>query len=657
MKSAKSALSSLLITTLLLHPFAAMADDCATGTTFDSTLNRCLTSEEAATVMNAATACNSDQACYKSVAEDALTKAVADGKVKEQIANASGLVNSSLKVAAIAVPFVTTVSMLATHSKCPATSAIIMTGAGIVAFAGDTLANSAHKKRLAAIKEEWDDILTNGTTTTEATEAQSQAFEMLAKSEDSMNKAAKLKAGIYGIAGAAFAAAAVIAAMEQMKPKPDRCSTTASFKKEEPFHPRELYSLMEIEKTDDLALIVATQNKKFVYASASVDEYEEHKSLFNGLGISRELVEAVKETSRTIYYNLIPIQEAHAVGPLTTILASPTTRMIMGGVLAAWSVTMAIHASNQATVSKNRAAYLRKMKDDFNDASSAIGCTTTQRADSATPTCYCYNEDGSRNSDRASSTVCTTLFTGIDTSTTASSYLTSTTSSCITTSGTEDSTCSCTTTGTCATTGTLSTVSGLDTSTLSLTNSALTNLDSVASGTTDAANVNTSASAANAVRLLNAAKTIASKSASGAAAVKSQSSLASQVASALQASAAQSGSQYSADSSSSLPKSTAEAVAALSKELTDAKAQNIKTANGDKGTATAPSSGEPAPVLDFGLQKGGGAETAVQVAEAMKKNYDYGTNDINNKSDESIFNILSSRYQQSGLRRLFDEKK
>lgn len=40
----------------------------------------------------------------------------------------------------------------------------------------------------------------------------------------------------------------------------------------------------------------------------------------------------------------------------------------------------------------------------------------------------------------------------------------------------------------------------------------------------------------------------------------------------------------------------------------------------------------------------------------MKQDLDYGGSDINHGTSASIFEVLSNRYQRSGLRRLFDEE-
>jgi hypothetical protein len=56
--------------------------------------------------------------------------------------------------------------------------------------------------------------------------------------------------------------------------------------------------------------------------------------------------------------------------------------------------------------------------------------------------------------------------------------------------------------------------------------------------------------------------------------------------------------------------------------------------------------------LDFGLDTSASQEA--EVAEVMKNEMDYGNNDVNTNSTSSLFEVLSNRYQKSGMKRLFE---
>jgi hypothetical protein len=107
--------------------------------------------------------------------------------------------------------------------------------------------------------------------------------------------------------------------------------------------------------------------------------------------------------------------------------------------------------------------------------------------------------------------------------------------------------------------------------------------------------------------------------------------------------------------SSQLPTSAAQAVKSLENELNENMAHegnpdvigvggDNKSSEDDQGFTIAPTEEEMAV-----------AAAAAEVENVMKENLDYGDSDINKQSRENIFEVLSNRYQKSGLKRLFNE--
>jgi hypothetical protein len=103
---------------------------------------------------------------------------------------------------------------------------------------------------------------------------------------------------------------------------------------------------------------------------------------------------------------------------------------------------------------------------------------------------------------------------------------------------------------------------------------------------------------------------------------------------------------------SGLPSSPKEAALMLEKELE----KSLPTVGGGGDTIATPSNQAPSEDLEFGMNQDQLADQDKLVAEVMKENLDYGGNDINQSSNTNIFQVLSNRYQRSGMRRLFDEK-
>lgn len=751
MKQLFKILNLVLCLELIIGPFApgvnfftsqkALAEDCPSGFQYDGTLNRCITSDQVATVMNAVAACGEDKACYKRNAEEALKAAEQEGKVQKQIENKSGLFNTGMKAGAVAVPLALGAGMFLKGRRngqsCMSTSLYAMMGAGVALFAGDFWANRQHKGRLKDIEKEWNEIVnpkdattsTATTATTEnsdvkkakATEGQSQAFEMLAKSEDSMAAAAKFKTGVYGVATAAFAASAVLSTLEMislnklkaaMIAAPDPASKSAAttaynaaYKKSHctnvvpatpaatVYHDIQKLKLIPLLKdAKDFASFITLQNSindEMNFSSPSLESFESNKNLYssNEISNSPEVFNLIKYVAIKVLteVSIIPsavaqdhtpidpsLQGLNEVDPsanagaaqvteannpamqqlnkINNFLFSPMGRAAIAGVFAGWSGIMTLHSMKQAKVSKARAEHLRKIKDSFNDATGAIGCSTAERADASNGNCYCYTSDGKRNSARASTPICTALFSGKNL--TAGNYTNPTTGSqlvCITTAGAIDEACACKATKTCSNTMP-SNITGVSPGSLSLLSSGLTPVDQLANGNLAAAQVNGSASIGNAMNLLDANdkledqlkdKNLDSK----------QKDIAKQVEGALITAGA--GSSNGLANSGAMPSNPLQAAAALEEEL-KRNTNQVNTYSSGAGMNQPGSSHNEAP-LEFGLTPQDFSAQQTELVEVMGKNIDYGQNDISSSgSDTNIFQVLSNRYQRSGMRRLFD---
>jgi hypothetical protein len=96
-------------------------------------------------------------------------------------------------------------------------------------------------------------------------------------------------------------------------------------------------------------------------------------------------------------------------------------------------------------------------------------------------------------------------------------------------------------------------------------------------------------------------------------------------------------------------------VKALEKELKDSKQQLKEIQSGGGGIAGGDGATPSEPELEFGMSEKDLANQQGDLTQAMKQNLDYGQNDINS-SGGNIFEVLSNRYQRSGMRRLFDDE-
>jgi hypothetical protein len=642
---------------------ARAQETCPAGLVMDSTLNRCITSDEQAEIINATSSCNGDKECYKRIAEEKLKEAEADGEIPKAVANKGGLIGAGAQILAIAGPL--TVVMAAFKTKaCLNPSGIAMIAGGVAFTAGNFMADRKHKSCLKKIQADWEK---NKAATTEKTSSgvskvsmsqdQSEAFEMLAKAEDCMQSSAKMKAGFYAASALAFAAAAVLALTHNPSEITGQC--TASSDSSPSIIDYKVYAqtIHNIEQSKDLETVLTnarTLQNLESKSCASIDEYETLKTTFPDTDVEHKeiLMSYLKDIYTGMKSELRLFPEAHAVldaGILST-MNSPTGRAVIGGVLAGLSAMMWMHANKQAKVAKNRAEFLRKMKEEFNDSVGAISCTEEERSMSANANCYCYTEDGQRNPARNNSQVCQQLWTG-QTLAQAGDYNALDFSNqrvCISSTGQADETCSCKATKNCM--NAIPSMGNLGLGAISVASNGMKPLNDLANGQIGAGSINGSALLNGAARLLDQKNKLADKK-------KLDPNKLKKMAKDFQKSIMTSGAGAPsplASNSSALPMnmSAADAAAALEKEL--GSGRDFEQIKGSPALAQ-PGNSTPGDVEGFSLgTPDAAAPMDNQLAEAMAQDLNYGQNDIT-KSDSNIFQILTNRYQRSGMRRLFDD--
>lgn len=734
-------LNLILCFELMVSPFApqvsllishnAMAADCPSGFHMDSQLNRCLTSEDSAKVMQAVKNCEpEDTACYKKNAQDVLKAKEDSGEVAKSKKSMSPFLSTVMNAAAVAVPVTIGVhAMKGLKSKCQSFSYWTMVAGAAALFVGDNLANFLHDRRLKGIEKDWKKVVKSGAAKetdvdqkkVNATEAQSQAFEMLARSEESLAKAAKMKSIFYGVATAAFAASAVTAVLEMVQSTgsgglaavANICNSQLNVDKDAPIdgvpdsnqgtsgtqervgsweleiiQQKIMYNILHAK--DFAAFYVLSKAPSLSFSSPSIDEYNHFKEAGDIIQKeSPELLPFLKEMSLIALKNLNPLPSAMAkekekkskegngvlvntavtaaasfaavklVGEkLKTQLAEPKGRAIASGIFGAWSLVMFNHTRSQAQASTNRASALRGIRDEFKSASGAINmCTPADRGNVVNPNCYCYTPEGQRNPNRTNSQTCQKLWTGKSVG--AANYYTSTnteSSGCIDSNNQYDATCACRKAATGCMKVNTSGLANFDPGSFKMLTSATAPLDQIGNGTFDTASVNGDAFINQAMRLASVAdKASNAKGLEAFKATKDKAALA--LEKDLVKAAGSGNANLLGSNSSGTPLTPAEAIAALEKEFSkDSTSNSINTASSGHSLGQPKA---PTEQLDFGFTQDDFDSTTRkqnEVAEVMKQDLDYGGSDINHGTSASIFEVLSNRYQRSGMRRLFDEE-
>lgn len=232
MRKLFSLLNLILCFELIVGPMApnlslmsvAQAQSCPAGLQMDNVLNRCLSTAEAANVMNATASCASgDKACYKANATKAFQEKVSAGDAPERVED-QGMIGTVASAAAVAGPITIAVAgMSQLKTPCASYSFYAMVAGSLAIVIGDNLANFMHEGRLKKIKEEWGKVINpeqaagNKDLERQANaEGQSQAFEMLARAEESLAKAANMKKIFFYVGALAFGVSAALSITEYM---------------------------------------------------------------------------------------------------------------------------------------------------------------------------------------------------------------------------------------------------------------------------------------------------------------------------------------------------------------------------------------------------------------------------------------------------------
>jgi len=784
----------------------AKAEDCSEGMEWSNDLNHCVISKQAIEVRNRVDACGAgDKDCYKENANKELAEELKAGNVKDKDSffkddgeggvKQKGLVKG-MNYATVGIPLIIVANTLLNKQKltkeqrasyrCRPASLMLMYGAAAALGVGEIYGYFTHQSRLKSIQKEWDDVVLakDGSADkkkVDATEAQSQAFEYLAKNEDEIALTAKTKKGFYMAAQIAAANAqtppnAVMAengkklidegkltvnkltcftgndenekaqiekeieknskrqgeiakqkntsgisqeetdrlTKEQKKlekeakklgtkkknledaykkeyekniPKP---SSQINFNQE---RMRQVAAYNISTAKDAAQLLELTREHDAIefenYTKVSyLEDVEKDDKLLKEISLPKEVAQAIastfmpeahaeggekimgiasmaiplllgggldKITSILKFQGGKPIDpsQVNAIkkevsGQVSTAIGKPVTRLAINGVLGTWMGFMTSHMANQQKISQDRAAKLRSIKNDFASAGGLINCSDDDRNDASKPKCFCFTSDNKFNTSRANNSVCSQALKEIDS---IVNPLPNVPKVCVNQGMAMDANCKCRSTNTCLKTTKSFSMAGFNPSAFKMINAGAGPADGLFNGVTSAGDI-TDSSSINAARIQKAANDMVAKMDPQIS--KQKDNYASGLEKSLIASAGGL-SMNGSNNRSPLPSSPAAAASALDKELKENSSDIDVTTAGiqDKGGGGFDSVDEPTP--EFGMNGEQIESQDIEIAEVMSQEVDFGSNDIKG-SDSNIFEVLSNRYQRSGMRRLFEDQ-
>ncbi len=352
---------------------------------------------------------------------------------------------------------------------------------------------------------------------------------------------------------------------------------------------------------------------------------------------------------------------------LGQLFANPITRLALSGVMGVNSMFMVKHISEEQKKAEDRKSFLEKLRQQVIAAGQAFGCANADRVNPANPQCYCYNEDGSFNPARNNSSACQAYrnqvtppnMQGDQYNPNGTLIGASDQATCVAKNGTYDGNCSCRLNNTCLSIssqingtqpgmellGTLpSTISGLTSGTL-----ASSNINASAMRGTAAALTRTLDNLANKYPSVKKARAQADKAAKQATdqatrLIASNPSLATPPA------------DFGASSGLLGATSPQDALNKVKEELARQEVGHVSSAAAPAGTSAAKGQGDALDFSGLGGAAGMGGVTVQndeKLAQVMNSSIEMGNSDINTDSQTNIFQILSNRYQRSGMRRLF----
>gem|GEM_PF-3756988 len=374
------------------------------------------------------------------------------------------------------------------------------------------------------------------------------------------------------------------------------------------------------------------------------------------LNTSNKLLQDLGKTFEQVFAKDPPAGEAAtAEGESTAseIIFQPYTRAAGASLLTVWSSVMAGYLYHQSVISDARAVQLDLMAEQSKVGVGIGTCTPEQRNSSAFPNCFCFTEELTINPARSGSEVCSDLFRpgGGNINTTPDTA--SSTRTCVDQNRGVDPKCECRTKrgangkNTCLKLTPGGRNFGGDVGTFKTIGNTAQTANSIFNGTTSPAGLDVGALGAQALRLRNTRDKLISKNPKLA---KLVSSTKKKFENKLLKSTAGLSSLQQGGGGSLAKLNPQQAIAELKKEIEKNKDNIQKNQSSTGGSLSSPKAEQ----LEFGMTTDDLATQDLEVAKAMKDKLDYGQNDIN-KNNSNIFEVLTNRYQRSGMRRLFDE--
>lgn len=427
-------------------------DECnkVSGKSWNCRVNTCLTSQQAKDTNDQFEQCSQIEveternSCYQNLAKDATEKA--EGPLGEYDPDNW----SKLKAVtnALAVMHIVSSVILVKYeggSLCPSMLLYIL--GGVVGIGGEIYNFINLKKNADDLENDFVNMNFE-----DSLNAQQQAFEFLAKEQDALQDVSEKKSLVYK-AETAIYAGVIVATVAEMA-----TLISCDYAQNSPFKGTQevadpSYALGNpidpsvSPEENFMAYLERTHFENGTLSSPSIEQYQAikenpvaaHSFKVAGDSLNEILAWALEarhllpqahadEADSIKKDSIINIvgSGAGAVGGVIagamaaggtfgetfkSLLKSPYTRIILAGISAGIATKLFISADKQAEMAEDNAKKLRQTAASFTNVASGF-CAS--RTDSNDPKCYCQLKDGSRDPDKANSNICKNFFAARD---------------------------------------------------------------------------------------------------------------------------------------------------------------------------------------------------------------------------------------------------
>jgi len=411
-------LMSYLVTPVNTHA-EVNATECANGMEYNYELNRCILSSETVEAKSKANNCSeltgdAYKDCFKANVDEKLVDKETSGDInKASDPKKSYLVPMLVSLGAGYV-LVKSEDFLGT---CSSTSVWLLLGGGATSLIGEYMSQRSYKKDLKKLSDGYKSRMEDKSTDKSenidiATQNQKVAFEFQIAQEKAKKDAHESRKKTYNYAFALYTAATLAAIYE------GTMSATSAGMTEECSMSNSKGSTSYLKKSQfDLVSFLNPEifGEYYYIENISLSEFSEiiARKVLNTV-ISSAHAEAdleVVKNAATADQLTIGKEAADGSGMFDSVkklIKLPVTRAVLGGLLAYNSKKTADHAGELADEANKRIKFLETLEADFTNSGGAgfQYCSAEDRKLISKPSCFCYNEDNSKNTNRGDAVVC-----------------------------------------------------------------------------------------------------------------------------------------------------------------------------------------------------------------------------------------------------------